>query len=381
MSADVIKITQDLIRCKSVTPADEGAQDVLIHALQAAGFTVNKLPFGNILNFFVRIGDGGPHICYAGHTDVVPSGPADRWTFDPFDPQIKDGILYGRGASDMKGSVAAFAAAAINHVKEYGAPKNGSISLLITGDEEDLADDGTIKVLEWMDKNGQIPDVCLVGEPSNPETLGEQMKIGRRGSFSGKLRVIGKQGHVAYPMRSKNPVPIMIKLLHTLSTHIFDEGTDFFPPSNLEVTTIDTGNMADNVIPREINASFNIRFNDIWTAKSLDQKVRALLNEHGEEYTLETDLNAASFMTKPGAWTETVAAAVNDVTGLQPRYETDGGTSDARFVTKYCPVVEFGGINDSIHQIDENARVEDLENLEKIYRRVIERYLGIQNTS
>lgn len=377
--SDVIKLTQELIRCPSVTPKDEGAQDILAEALTAVGFECHHLPFGEgdarIENLFARIGSSGPHICYAGHTDVVPSGPTEEWTFDPFDPQIKDGILYGRGVSDMKGSVAAFTTAAIDYVKKHGAPENGSISLLITGDEEAVAINGTVKVLEWMKDNNHVPDVCIVGEPSNPTELGQEIKIGRRGSLTGELRVRGKQGHVAYPERGHNPLPTLAAMGAALATYKFDDGTEFFPPTNLELTTIDCGNPADNVIPGFGFLRFNIRFNDLWTPDKLSEKLHDIVRSVSEDYEMHTRCGAESFLTAPGEWSNIVQKAVEEHTGRTPELSTKGGTSDARFVQAYCPVVEFGPINDSIHQIDEHARVDDLEKLTAIYERMIELYL------
>lgn len=379
--ADVIKIAQDLIRCKSVTPKDDGAQAILADLLMKAGFECHHLPFGEgeerIVNLFARIGSSnGPHICYAGHTDVVPTGPEDQWTYPPFAAEIHDGILYGRGASDMKGSVACFTAAALDYLKEHGVPKHGSISLLITGDEEADAINGTVKVLEWMKENGHVPDVCLVGEPSNPDHLGQEIKIGRRGSLRGELYVTGKQGHVAYQHLADNPLPRLIKMADALSEYEFDTGTDHFSPTNLEVTTIDVGNKADNVIPASGMLRFNVRFNDQWNAEILEAKIRDILDGVSNDYKLDVFSNAASFMTEPGDWTALVSQAVQDVVGKTPALTTTGGTSDARFVSQYCPVVEFGPVNKTIHQIDENARVDDLEQVTKIYSLILERYLA-----
>lgn len=371
---NTLDLTQKLIACPSVTPEDAGAQVLLSQFLEEAGFTVTHLPFGDVPNFFARIGSEGPHLCYAGHTDVVPVGETSAWTHGPFNPEVKDGVLYGRGASDMKGSVAAFAVAAAEFVKS--GDFKGSISFLITGDEEGPAVDGTVKVLEWMKDNGHVPDVALVGEPTNPDELGQEIKIGRRGSLNGYLRVTGTQGHVAYQHLADNPLPRLIELLDALTSHQFDQGTEFFPPTNLEVTTIDVGNPATNVIPAAGRADFNIRFNDQWSSNTLKEKILDLLNETGHPYEIEFEGNAESFITEPGAWSEIVRDAVQDVTGKTPEYTTNGGTSDARFVVSYCPVIECGAVNSTIHQVDENARVEDLENITKIYKRILERYFG-----
>lgn len=375
--SDVLEITKKLIACPSVTPKDEGAQAYLAAYLENLGFECHHLPFGegedHVPNLFARLGNEGPHICYAGHTDVVPPGPEKDWSSPPFEPTIRDGVLYGRGASDMKGSVAAFVAAVKAYIEEHGPPP-GSISLLITGDEEGPAVNGTIKVLEWMKEHGHVPDVCLVGEPTNPAELGEEVKIGRRGSLGGVLQVKGKQGHVAYQHLADNPLPRLARLLDALSSHVFDEGTEFFPPTNLELTSIDVGNTAENVIPGAGTARFNVRFNDQWTADTLDKKIRELLDNVTTDYSLETSGNSRSFLTQPGPWTEIVKKAVTDVTGRAPAYTTNGGTSDARFVFEYCPVVEFGGINETIHQVDENSPVQVLEDLTRVFTRVITLY-------
>lgn len=373
MTYDVVSLTQGLIRCASVTPEDAGAQVFLSEKLEALGFSCHHLPFGDVPNLFARYGSGGPHLCFAGHTDVVPTGPEKLWTHPPFGAEIHDGVLYGRGASDMKGAVAAFAAAAaafINRFKNF----QGSISLLITGDEEGPAEDGTVKVLEWMAENGHVPDVALVGEPTNPGIMGQEIKIGRRGSLSGLLRVDGKQGHVAYPHLAHNPLPPLIKMIDALNDYVFDKGSAYFPPSNLEITSIDVGNVAGNVIPAAGSAAFNIRFNDRWTSNTLGEKIREILNRSEHPYTLELSCGAESFITKPGAWSQTVLSAVQDITGRKADYTTNGGTSDARFIVNYCPVVEFGVLNKTIHQIDEHAAVSDLEALTRIYERLLELY-------
>lgn len=375
-----VKLTQDLIACPSVTPEDKGAQVLLAKFLELYGFSCTHLRFGEGVqetpNLFARIGDKGPHLCYGGHTDVVPSGPEDQWTYGPFTPHIEDGILYGRGASDMKGSVAAFAAAAASFIEKHGAP-NGSISLLITGDEEGEASFGTIKVLEWMEQHNQIPDVALVGEPTNPDFLGQEIKIGRRGSLTGRLKVSGRQGHVAYPQRADNPMPRLVQMLGALQDVVWDEGTDYFQPTNFELTTIDVGNKASNVIPGAGTATFNIRFNDLWTHQSLQAKIHEVLKACGGAYEISFSEGAHSFITKPGAWSETVADAVEAVTGKRAAYTTNGGTSDARFMARYCPVVEFGGVNETVHRIDENARVKDIETLSQVYERLLELYFGV----
>lgn len=372
---DVIKLTQDLIRCPSVTPKDAGAQDVLKKALINLGFTIHDLPFeGNdsypVKNFFARLGTGSPHICYAGHTDVVPVGDESSWKHPPFDAVIENGIMYGRGTSDMKGGNAAFVASIS---KFLGNNKNfkGSISVLITGDEESDATNGTVRVLGWMKENNHIPDMCMVGESSNISILGEEIKVGRRGSLAGDLTVHGKQGHVAYPDLADNPIPKMAVMATALNSHKFDEGTKNFPPTNLEITSIDFDNKVRNVIPAEGKLEFNIRFNTTWTAETLDQKLRNILDDQNIEYSLTTRSGASPFLTEAGTWIEIVSSVVQKHTNRTPELSTKGGTSDARFISKYCPVVEFGLTNETIHQVDECLKITDLERLVDIYNDII----------
>ena len=375
---DVIDLTKDLIACPSVTPKDAGAQTLLARHLGNLGFDCNHLPFGEgqqrVENLFAHVGSGdGPHLCFAGHTDVVPAGKDDAWTYGPFTPTIaEDGKLYGRGASDMKGAVAAFVAASAAYINAHGAPENGTISLLITGDEEGPAVNGTTKVLEWMDDHGHRPDMALVGEPTNPDHLGQEIKIGRRGSLNGVLTVKGKQGHVAYQKLAKNPLPTLARMISTLSAFEFDQGSDYFDPTNLEFSTIDVGNTATNVIPAQGIATFNVRFSDQWTAESLSNKIREILDDIHAEYHIEFSSNAASFLTAPCAWTQCVQDAVHGIVGKKPAYTTTGGTSDARFITQYCPVVECGPVNKTIHQIDENADVQTLRDLTQVYLAILE---------
>ena len=379
MPFDVIKLAQKLIACPSVTPLDKGAQNYLTERLEELGFECFNMSFGEgeerVPNLYARLGTGSPHFCYAGHTDVVPPGPEEEWTYGPFNPQIEDGVLYGRGASDMKGSVAAFIAALSQYLEDNTL--KGSISVLITGDEEGYARNGTFKVLEWMEKNGHIPDVALVGEPTNRDHLGQEIKIGRRGSINGIVTVTGKQGHVAYQHFADNPVPKLIKIFHALESTVFDEGSEYFPPTNLETTTFDVGNHVKNVIPHSCTAQFNVRFNDLWTTETIVEKLHEIIKAQGFDYEMELrpTFGAESFLTQPGDWSEIVRKAVKDITGETAEYTTNGGTSDARFIIKYCPVVEFGGLNASIHQINENAKVEDLYTLTKVFKRVLELYL------
>lgn len=375
MAIDALALTMDLIRCQSVTPADDGALDVVADALAPLGFGLTRLPFGEIDNLFARLGRDGPHLCFCGHTDVVPPGDVAAWTSPPFDPVVRDGILYGRGAADMKGNIACFIAALSAYIEAHGQPQ-GSVSLLITGDEEGAAVDGTVKVLGWMNDNGQLADDYLVGEPSNPQALGDEIKIGRRGSLSGRLDVRGIQGHVAYPDRADNPLPKLVRLLDRLSVHRFDEGSDHFPPTNLEITTIDTGNTADNVIPASVSARFNVRFNDRWTAAALEAAIHEILDRENIAYRLDCSSNAEAFLTSPGKLSDTMAQAVSEITGRRPAMTTGGGTSDARFAAAYGPVIESGLVNRSIHQVDEHVPVTDLEQLTLIYRRFLELYFG-----
>ncbi len=370
---DPVALTQALVRCPSVTPTDAGAQDVLREALSLMGFECRDLPFGNIQNLLARKGSAGPHLCFCGHTDVVPPGEASLWSADPFAAVIRDGKIMGRGSADMKANIAAFVAALSHYLKDFPDFK-GSVSLLITGDEEAEAINGTVKVLSWMEEHDQLADFYLVGEPTNPEKIGDEIKIGRRGSLNGVLRVQGTQGHVAYPERAENPLPKLARLVDLLSNHIFDMGSAHFSRTNLEVTSIDVGNKAANVIPARGEACFNIRFNDKWTAETLTQELRALLDKTGIAYELTTSSNAESFLTKVGVLTDLVSSAVSQVTGRTPELTTTGGTSDARFAALYGPVVEFGLINKTIHKVDEHVVIDDLHMLVQIYRKILENY-------
>ena len=361
---DPVAFAQALIRCPSVTPADAGAQDVLAAELERLGFAVTRLRFGEIENLFARHGEGAPHICFAGHTDVVPPGPG--WAHDPFGAEIVDGVLYGRGACDMKGAIAAFTAAAAEHIAE-GAPR-GSVSLLITGDEEGLAADGTVRVLDWMAQHGQIPDLCLVGEPTNPRMLGEIIKIGRRGSLNAKLTVHGKQGHSAYPHRADNPVHRLVAILAELLARKLDGGTEWFEPSGLQVTSMDVGNPAANVIPGSARAAINVRFNDAHTGEALDDWLRSVAASHAERFDLDVHVSGEAFLTEPGPFVERLRAAVETATGVTPRLDTGGGTSDARFIARHCPVAEFGLVGATMHQADERTAVAELVALTGIYR-------------
>ncbi len=382
---DPVIILQDLIRCPSVTPHDHGALSVVENLLQSGGFSTHRLVFKDqdtpdIDNLFARIGTKGPHLCFAGHTDVVPVGDEEGWTHPPFAAEIHGGQLYGRGATDMKGSIAAFAAAALDYVREN--PKfKGSISFLITGDEEGPAINGTIKVLEWMKKFQHVPDHCLVGEPSSADALGDTLKIGRRGSLSFSVTVEGKQGHVAYPHKVSNPVAKLARFVDRISTTALDEGNDHFDPSSLQVTTFDVGNTASNVVPAKAMAKFNIRFSTEHNYDSLrawvNIQIETVKAELGGTWNITSNEGAEAFITEPGSFVGLVQDAVQEETGLLPKLSTSGGTSDARFVKDYCPVLEFGPTNTTIHQVDERISVEELKATTQIYRRIIEKYFSI----
>ncbi|MDR3514757.1 MAG: succinyl-diaminopimelate desuccinylase [Azospirillaceae bacterium] len=373
-----LAIARALIRCRSVTPADEGALDVAATALTELGFTCHRLRFEEpgtapVDNLYARWGRDGRNLCFAGHTDVVPPGELAAWTVDPFAAPVIGDRLYGRGASDMKGAIAAFIAAASHHIV---AGRPGSISLLLTGDEEGPSVNGTVKVLHWLAEQGERLDGCIVGEPTNPRNLGDMIKIGRRGSVNFRLRVTGVQGHVAYPHLADNPLPRLSRMLSDLTATPLDSGTAWFEPSSLQVTTVDVGNPVMNVIPAEGRAAFNIRFNDQHSAASLEAWVRDRLERIGGAYHLERWGNADAFLTPPGTLVETVAAAVADVTGRHPEFSTSGGTSDARFIKDYCPVVECGGVSHSIHKVDEHCLVDDLDRMAAIYEGILGRFLG-----
>jgi succinyl-diaminopimelate desuccinylase len=383
MVADVVAIAQALIRCPSVTPADHGALGVLAGLLGDAGFTVHRVTFSedgaaDIDNLYARIGTAAPHLCFAGHTDVVPPGDEAAWSHGAFAGDVKDGRLYGRGAVDMKGGIAASVAAVLDYLAANDGQPKGSISFLITGDEEGVAVNGTVKLLQWAAERGERFDHCIVGEPSNVDAIGDTIKIGRRGSQSGTLVVDGVQGHVAYPHRASNPVPDIAALITALSGNPLDQGNAQFQPSNLEFTSVDVGNTASNVIPAQARAKLNIRFNDHHTQASLraliDARVAAASGNRIRAHVVWESSNSDSFVTRPGAFTDTVAAAIAEVTGRTPDLNTGGGTSDARFIKNYCPVIEFGLVGQTMHQIDEHTPVADLAQLTAIYRGVLDRY-------
>ncbi len=372
---DPLALAQALIRCASVTPADAGAQDVLAGALERLGFTVRHLRFGETPNLFARRGDSGPHLCFAGHTDVVPPGDAAAWRGDPFSAEVHEGVLYGRGACDMKGAIAAFVAACGQHLKE-GRAVRGSVSLLITGDEEGPALDGTVRVLEWMDRHGQVPDFCLVGEPTCRARLGDVVKIGRRGSLNGRIALHGTQGHSAYPQRADNPVHRLLRAASAMIAAPLDAGTEFFEPSTLQFTSIDVGNPASNVIPALARAALNIRFNDRHTGAALEAWLRAALAQHAERFELDVSVSGEAFLTRPGPMVDRLRAAVTAATGVEPALDTGGGTSDARFIARHCAVAEFGLVGSSMHQVDERVPVDELHLLTRAYRAVLDAFLA-----
>ncbi len=383
MSIDPLELSKKLIACPSVTPLDEGVLGVLEKALTAMGFKCTRLKFDepgydSVENLYARLGTNSPNFCFAGHTDVVPPGNIEMWTSHPFKPEVRDDILYGRGTSDMKCAIACFAAAVDKFIKNNTL--NGSISFLITNDEEGIAINGTKKALQQLEKQKEKIDACIVGEPTNVENLGDTVKIGRRGSITFKLAVWGKQGHVAYPHLADNPISRMTKILHALDSHELDKGTEFFQPSNLEIVSVDVGNPADNVIPAMATAVFNIRFNDSHKSATLVKWIEGICEsicETGDaKYKLEHRVSGESFITKPGKLSELVSEAIKEVTGIKPELSTSGGTSDARFIKDYCPVVEFGVLNKTAHKVDENTSISDIYKLTDVYYKVLEKFFS-----
>jgi succinyl-diaminopimelate desuccinylase len=379
-----LSLAQSLLRCPSVTPEEGGALAFIEGVLREAGFEVHRPVFSepgtpDVENLYARYGAGEPFLLLAGHTDVVPPGDASRWRHDPFSGTIENGELYGRGAVDMKGGIACMMAAALGFIRERPSFK-GSIGFLITGDEEGPAVNGTVKLLDWARTRGERFDHCILGEPTNPGRLGDMIKIGRRGSLTGRITVEGKQGHVAYPQLAENPIPGLMRLLGGLLADPLDQGTEHFDASNLEVTTVDVGNPASNVIPAEARATFNIRFNDLWTPQSLEEEIERRLGEaagNAVRYSLKVDpTNAVAFLTPPNDFVGFIADAVEAETGMRPKLSTTGGTSDARFIVKHCPVVEFGLVGQTMHQIDERVAVADLDRLAAIYRKVLDAYFN-----
>src|SRR6201990_1567901 len=380
---DALAIAQALIRCPSVTPLDAGALSVLEGLLKPAGFDIQRVTFSepgyaDIDNLYARIGSEAPHITFAGHTDVVPAGDESAWTHGAFSGEVKNGMLYGRGAVDMKGGIACSVAAVLQYLADHDGKPKGSISFLITGDEEDISVNGTIKLLKWCAERGEKFDHCVLGEPSNVEVLGDCIKVGRRGSQSGTLFVDGVQGHVAYPHRAANPVPDIARLIVAISDEPLDRGSAQFQASNLEFTSVDVGNTATNVIPGRARARFNIRYNDLHTQASLRELVETRLDKAAgnriKTHIVWEPSNSNVFLTKPGPFTDVAVDAIGQVTGRKPALATTGGTSDARFISSYCPVIEFGLLGQTMHQVDERAAVSDIEKLTRIYRGILERY-------
>ncbi len=379
---DPVAFAADLIRCKSVTPADDGALGTLERMLAAAGFVCHRLPFSepgtpDIDNLYARIGTKGPHFCFAGHTDVVPVGNVAGWSVDPFAADIQDGYLYGRGAVDMKGAISAFAAAALGFAearKSGGLP--GSISFLITGDEEGPSINGTKKVLDWMAAHGEIPDLCLVGEPTNETVLGDMAKIGRRGSVNVELTAKGAQGHVAYPHLADNPIHPLIALLADLVAKPLDAGNAHFQPSSLQVTTVDVANPTENLIPAKAHARLNIRFNDMHSSASLLDWIAGRIAALGGKIDMVSRVSGESFITAPGTLSGLVSDAVEKRLGRRPALSTTGGTSDARFISRHCPTIEFGLVGRTMHKTDERAAVQDILDLSAIYRHMLDSYFA-----
>jgi succinyl-diaminopimelate desuccinylase len=381
--ADPVALAQALIRCPSITPNEGGALSLLEDVLAAAGFTCHRMTFSepgtpDVENLYARIGTVGPNLCFAGHTDVVPPGDIAKWTHDPFGAVISGGFLYGRGTVDMKGAIACFAAAALRYLASRRGQATGSISFLITGDEEGPSINGTMKVLDWLAERQERLDACVVGEPSNPTALGQEIKIGRRGSMSAELVVAGRQGHAAYPDLAENPVPKLVRMLDRLSSATLDNGTKDFQPSNLQVTVINVANTATNVIPAEARAKFNIRYNTQWSRPKLEAWVRDICAKAAAEvdarWTVSFSGTGDVFLTQPGPLVETMRSAVTRHTKVAPKLTTNGGTSDARFIQGFCPVIEFGLTNALAHHVDERVAVSDLEQLTAIYETFIAGY-------
>jgi succinyl-diaminopimelate desuccinylase len=378
---DPVALAAELIRRPSVTPKDEGALEILAARLESLGFACHRLTFEEegtdpISNLYARWGTGSPNLCFAGHTDVVPTGTADAWSFDPFGAVLKDGVLCGRGAVDMKGAIAAFTAAAEHYIATRPPGFSGSISYLITGDEEGVAINGTKKVLEWLVARGEPINACVVGEPTSATQLGDMIKIGRRGSMTGRLVIEGVQGHVAYPHLADNAAHRLVKLLHALTADPLDDGTEHFQASGLQVTTIDIGNPATNVIPGVARATFNIRFNDLWNSAKLKDWVVTRLDGVSTPYKLAWEVSGESFLVPPGIVSDCLTAAIGQVTGRTPELSTTGGTSDARFIHAYCPCAEFGLVGQTMHKVDERVDVADITQLTEIYGAFIDRFFG-----
>ena len=374
---DPIALTQALVRQPTVNPCHDGAQDVLADALESLGFRTKRYHFDGVDNLYARLGGAAPNFCFAGHTDVVPVGDAAGWTVDPFGAEIRNGIMYGRGTSDMKGAIAAFVSAAARYLADHGAPQ-GSISLLITGDEEGPGLHGTRRLLPAIIADGETIDHCIVGEPTSEDTIADIVKNGRRGSLNAVIKAVGKQGHAAYPEKSANPMPVLLDALQKLRNMKLDDGSPGFQPSNLEITTIDVGNAAHNVIPAQATAKFNIRFNPNHTGDALMKRISDLVSttERGVTVTVDQRVTGEAFYTKPGILTDLIVAAVKAETGRDPALTTGGGTSDARYIKDVCPVAELGVRNEMAHKVDECIPVDEIETLCRIYYRLLASYFA-----
>ncbi len=380
---DPVELAQDLIRCPSVTPAEGGALDLLQDVLEGMGFAVRRLPFSepgtaDVDNLYARLGTEGPNLCFAGHTDVVPVGDRDSWSDDPFAAEVRDGILYGRGANDMKGAIAAFVAA-ISSLKANGSNFDGSISMLITGDEEGPSINGTKKMLEALAASGEKLDACITGEPTNPREMGTMIKIGRRGSLNGFLTVHGVQGHTGYVHLADNAAERLVRMMNAVLDLELDEGSEHFQPSTLAISTIDVGNTATNIIPATAKAVFNIRFNDLHSGASLEARLRDVLASaagEGARYDFDVRVSGESFLTPPGLLSDLISDACEAELGHRPELSTTGGTSDSRFIKDYCPVVDFGLVGESMHKVDEHAATADITALSQIYARVVTEYFA-----
>src|ERR1700720_4484730 len=374
--SQTIELTKALIARRSVTPADEGCQPLMIERLAAAGFRIEQLSFGSVENFWARRGGAGPVFCFAGHTDVVPTGPLEEWHSDPFAPQIRDGVLYGRGAADMKSGLAAMVTAAVEFVHQH-ADHKGSIAFLITSDEEGPSVDGTRRVVELLRARGERIDWCVVGEPSSETAVGDTIKIGRRGSLSGRLTVHGVQGHVAYPQLAENPVHSLAPALAELASREWDQGTAHFQPTTFQVSNISAGTGAPNVIPGELKARFNLRYSPVQTQERLKETVEGILRKHGVRYTIEWYVSGEPFYTPPGALSDAVGTAIQQVTGVRPQLSTGGGTSDGRFIAPLgAQVVELGVVNATIHKVNESVQVEEIDQLHRMYFNVLRNLLA-----
>jgi succinyl-diaminopimelate desuccinylase len=381
LARDPVALTQALIRRASVTPRDDGAIPILDETLRGLGFTCTQLAFSeegteDVLNLYARLGTAGRNLCFAGHTDVVPPGDPAAWQADPFAGAVIDGQLHGRGAVDMKGAIAAFVAAVARFLDRRGREFGGSISLLITGDEEGVSINGTRKVVDWLEAKGERLDACIVGEPTNPDAIGEMVKVGRRGSLTGRLTVHGVQGHTAYPHLADNPVHRLTRMLHALIERPLDEGTEHFQPSTLQISSVDVGNPAANVIPATARAVFNIRYNDRWTSETLRRWLSERLDAIGGRYELAIQVSGESFLTPPGPVSDVLGAAIELVTNRKPELSTTGGTSDARFIRRLCPTAEFGLVSQTMHKVDERVDLADIATLSRVYETVLDLYFA-----